>query len=40
MTRRAIERLRAEGLLTAVAEPNLVQRAMHGLREHLDSGMY
>ena len=40
MTRRAIERLRAEGLLTAVAETSLVQRAMTGLREHIDSGMY
>lgn len=40
MTRRAIERLRAEGLVTDVADASLVQRAVSGLVEHLDSGLH
>jgi hypothetical protein len=39
MTRRAIERLRSEGLVTDVADASLVQRAVSGLVEHLDSGL-
>ncbi len=40
MTRRAIERLRAEGLVTDVADASLVQRALSGLVEYLDSGLH
>jgi hypothetical protein len=37
MTRRAIERLRSEGLVTDVADASLVQRAARGLAQHIDS---
>jgi hypothetical protein len=36
MTRRAIERLRGEGLATDVAEQSLLQRAVHSLLQDLD----
>jgi hypothetical protein len=38
MTRRALERLRAEGLATELAEASLVQRAISGLKKQLQGG--
>jgi len=36
MTRRAIERLRVEGLATEVADPSLLQRAVNGMLQDLE----